>query len=187
MERPIVKIPLEDGAMTKVPLLTQNGNNWVATITPNQNSAGGMDRKFWTQANTPGMFYILPEGLKINTAIEMAADEFTNGKGYSSRSRNRMYYIVIGITKSEITLIQYKTGLSCIRASIERNLSAPTMKLGDISQIVIYAAVCEGGWALSSGEIVERPHRTVNIGGHLWMLDYVEPDRWYYVLAKEIK
>ena len=95
MERGLVDVPVwSDRARDR---------KWAATVTPNPNAPGGMNRKFWKTGRGDLFRYIVPEDLDLYDVVEFAAD---NVAWSGNRSPNRIYGIVVGLTVTQLSLCE---------------------------------------------------------------------------------
>ena len=177
--RNIVNITIKDHATESVPLFAYGRNNWMATIVTDKTQPIGFDRKFWQLANVEGFCYIVPEGLKVNTPIEMASDENSRDR---MKERKRIYYVVVAISDKEISLEQYATGRAAISAATKKQQDkvCPNMFLSDINKLMIIAFMCEVGWQLPSGEIIADPYPNIRVGNYVWVLESAVSGIWTY-------
>jgi hypothetical protein len=91
-----IDLEIEDGALTEVPAGCwenhKRGRNWMATITVNPASPGGLDRDFSSKAK--GSSYYLIPSLSPGDAIEFGADYYS---GSGRKNGNRWYGYVVRI------------------------------------------------------------------------------------------
>ena len=91
-----IDLSIEDGALIEVPRNMweshKRGKNWMATITVNPASPGGLDRDFVSKAKGDS-YYLLPT-LSPGDAIEFGADYYSGG---GRKNSNRWYGYVVRI------------------------------------------------------------------------------------------
>jgi len=78
----------------------RRGSNWIATVTHDPASPGGLARTFWAKGS--GSYRAIPETVAEGDIIEVAHD-YTSGGG--NRSRNRDYYRLWAVTSAEVILV----------------------------------------------------------------------------------
>lgn len=105
---------IEDGALAQIPggmwESHSRGKNWLATITADPKSAGGLAREFADKAKGE-LFYILPS-LSAGQAVEFGADYYS---GRGRKSAKRWYGYVVRIDAERIVLHECKDGKAAIR------------------------------------------------------------------------
>lgn len=103
----ILKLPVEEGALTKVPVWESHprGRNWLATIKLDPASPGGLERHFVTKAH--GEYYYMTRDLHPGQPIEFGADYYTGG---GKKHSLRRYYLILERTEQELVLQPTQTG-----------------------------------------------------------------------------
>jgi len=111
-----IKLEIKDGALFEVPIYEENkrGKNWMAIITPDPKSPGGLARKFCNKAN--GVYYYMIDGLEVGNAVEFGADYYT---GSGRKQAGRWYGIIKTITDDEMILIHCSNSSEAIKISKE--------------------------------------------------------------------
>ena len=103
---------IEGGALSQVPCWESHGRgkNWMALISANPNSPGGLDRDFCEKAKGD-CFYILPP-LSPGDAVEFGADYYTsNGK----KRPERWHGYVVRVLEDRIILHECGNGKAAVR------------------------------------------------------------------------
>lgn len=102
----IRSLPVELGAFTNVPIHESHkrGKNWLAVITPDPRSPGGIGRAFATRAY--GKYYYIVPPLEPGDAIEFGADYYTGG---GRKVPRRWYGVVREVGEHEVVVEQCDT------------------------------------------------------------------------------
>ena len=83
---------IEDGCVENLDYEPHaRGKNWIATVTPNRASPGGLDRVFWKHGSK--RWYAFPS-LAAGDIIEMAGDYYT---GRGAKRADRRYVLVVRV------------------------------------------------------------------------------------------
>ena len=113
---------IEDGALTQCPVWESHkrGKNWMASISINPASPGGLDRSFFAKAKGDSYYLIGVDGSSLSPgdAIEFGADYYS---GSGRPSRDRWYGCVVRVvpaTETEsayVVLRQCNTGKDAVK------------------------------------------------------------------------
>ena len=103
---------IENGALAQVPCWESHGRakNWMAKISLNPNSPGGLDRDFAEKAKGD-CFYILPD-LSPGDAVEFGADYYTSS---GKKRPERWHGYVVRVLDDRIILHECKGGKAAVR------------------------------------------------------------------------
>lgn len=103
-----VKLPMELGALTDVPIYEDN-RSWAASIEADPKSPGALRRSFWERGKG-AYYYIIPTDIKVGTAVEFGAD--IHGK--RKKEYVRWYGVITSVSDKYIELEEWPTGaLAC--------------------------------------------------------------------------
>lgn len=123
----LVTIPTENGATIKRGPV-HGEKNWVAVITSDPKSPGGLDRQFTEPAR--GRFFLDISPLKVGDAIEIGA----NSEGRKGRTiKERWYGIVARVNENDIQLLGPMTESQATKFDISRLWELFGGDLGDLN------------------------------------------------------
>ncbi len=112
----LVQLKVESHALIEAPVFEshQRGRNWLARISVDPSSPGGMGREFLPRAR--GDFLYTVEALELYDAVEFGADYYSQSNNVT---RKRWHGVVMGISEGMITLEKCATGAKAIRRARE--------------------------------------------------------------------
>lgn len=121
---------IEDGVLMTCPCY-DNGSrskNWLAVISLNSASPGGLAREFATKARGDGVYIV--SSLKVGDPVEFGADSYSSR---GRRSPERWYGFVVALSATHIVLREVTTGKAAIKAAakFEEALEGSTSSKGD--------------------------------------------------------
>ena len=122
----------EDGALTAVPPdcweSHNRGKNWLALISPNPRSPGGLDRTFLEKARGGSSYYLL-SGLSLGDAVEFGADYYS---GRGRKNPHRWYGFIVGLTPTYLLLRAASTGKAACKAATEYRATLPVTQASTV-------------------------------------------------------
>ena len=117
MDYEIYEIEVEMGALKNAPIWEDHkrGKNWLAEISPDPKSPGGLKRKFWEHARG-SYYYIIPSNVQLPTAIEFGADYYS---GRGNKYPKRWYGVIVSISQDKIVIEKCETASQAIKRAQE--------------------------------------------------------------------
>lgn len=119
-----ISLDVAQGALSQVPAgcweSHSRGKNWLAKISINPSSPGGIARDFFAKAK--GEFYYLVDGLDAGDPIEFGADYYS---GRGRKSPTRWYGYVVRVTAEYVVLREASTAKAAIKAAAKAVEVAP--------------------------------------------------------------
>ena len=183
MIRPTHVINIVDCVMDKLAVWRKGGNNWCATITPDETKPSGCDRKFWQNSNVSSGSFIVHKDVKLYDAIEVAADERSES---IRKERWRAFYVIVAMCETQIVFEEYRSSKAAMNAAAKyrdgskENSYVLFFDMKSVDELIINAGVCEGGWQLTTGEVIVSPPDRMICAGIMWYLAEATPGRWRY-------
>ena len=109
-------LKVEAGALVQVPKgcweSHSRGKNWLAVISPNPSSPGGLERSFQEKAKSD--YFYLISGLSVGDAVEFGADYYS---GRGRKSPTRWYGFVVAKAADAIVVRNYAGGKTAYKAA----------------------------------------------------------------------
>ena len=122
------RFAVEMGALTEVPVYESHGRgkNWLAKITTDPNSPGGIAREFVPKAK--GEFFYLIEGLEESIAVEFGADYYSSS---GKKNPKRYYGVIIKVETDGIEIEEKNTTKEAIKyaESLQEDISSKLQQL----------------------------------------------------------
>lgn len=116
-----VSLKIEDGCLASVPNgcweSHSRGKNWLATISSNPTSPGGLERSFANKAKGE-LYYILPE-VEAGNAVEFGADYYSGGGRKNAKRWYGFFVKIIPATEDRPAYMVFReagTGKAAIKA-----------------------------------------------------------------------
>ena len=139
--------PIEEGALTNIPIFEESlrGKNWLAVISPDPRSPGGLQRQFAEKAR--GKYIYMVDEIKVGDAIEFGAD-FLGSKG--RREPKRWYGVVAAKTETELYLAKMEDASKALQTAREiAPLVTEFMYAQDPILAEVASQICSSGICLA--------------------------------------
>lgn len=111
-----ISLKISLGALIEVPKFEYHtrGKNWLAIISLDPDSPGGLARKFIKRARGESYYYFVDQ-LKVGDPIEFGADYYTTG---NNKRSDRAYYVVLEKTDEFLRIKKFDTAKQAVKINL---------------------------------------------------------------------